>query len=105
MSVGPGTSATQAHVLEIEDDASVREVIANYLGDNELRVTALESGRDIATVMGRETIDLVVLDLGLPGEDGMQIARRLREDSNVPIIILTARREEADRVMGLELAA
>jgi two-component system, OmpR family, response regulator len=95
----------QAHVLAIEDDASVREVIANYLGDNELRGTALESGRDIATVMGRETVDLVILDLGLPGEDGMQIARRLREDSDVPIIILTARREEADRVMGLELAA
>ena len=103
--VGSGISATQPHVLAIEDDASVREVIANYLGDNELRVTALESGRDVANVMGRETVDLVVLDLGLPGEDGMQIARRLREDSNVPIIILTGRREEADRVMGLELAA
>jgi DNA-binding response OmpR family regulator len=55
--------------------------------------------------MQRQGVDLVLLDLGLPGEDGLQIARRLREESGVPIIILTARKEEADRVMGLELAA
>jgi DNA-binding response OmpR family regulator len=55
--------------------------------------------------MGRETIDLVILDLKLPGEDGMQIARRLREGSGIPIIMLTGRKDEADRVMGLELGA
>ncbi len=55
--------------------------------------------------MGRHTIDLLILDLKLPGEDGMQIARQLRADSDVPIIILTGRNEEADRVMGLELGA
>ena len=80
-------------------------MIEHYLGDNELRVTALASGREIAGVMARETIDLLVLDLRLPGEDGMQIARKLREDSDIPIIMLTGRKDEADRVMGLELGA
>jgi DNA-binding response OmpR family regulator len=55
--------------------------------------------------MARETIDLVILDLRLPGEDGMQIARKLREESDLPIIMLTGRKDEADRVMGLELGA
>jgi DNA-binding response OmpR family regulator len=70
-----------------------------------VRVTTLASGREIADVMARETIDLVILDLRLPGEDGMQIARKLREESDLPIIMLTGRKDEADRVMGLELGA
>ena len=94
-----------AHILAVDDDPSVRKMIVDYLGDNELRVTALASGREVADVMQRETIDLVVLDWRLPGEDGMQIARKLREESHVPIIMLTGRKDEADRVMGLELAA
>ena len=97
--------AMTAHILAVDDDPSGRKMIADYLGDNELRVTALASGREIAEVMQRETIDLVVLDLRMPGEDGMQIARRLRQDSHLPIIMLTGRKDEADRVMGLELGA
>jgi DNA-binding response OmpR family regulator len=97
----PGT----IHVLAIDDDPSVRQMIADYLGDNDIRVTAIASGRGIADVMGRHTIDLIVLDLKLPGEDGMQIARGLRAESNVPIIMLTGRKDEADRVMALELGA
>jgi DNA-binding response OmpR family regulator len=80
-------------------------MIVDYLGDNEITATALASGREIADVMKRETIDLLVLDLRMPGEDGMQIARRLREDSQLPIIMLTGVKDEADRVMGLELGA
>ena len=94
-----------AHVLAVDDDPSVRKVICNYLGDNDIRVTALASGREIADVMAREVIDLLVLDWRLPGEDGLAIARRLRAESKVPIIMLTGRNDEADRVMGLELAA
>src|SRR5256885_3567269 len=93
------------HVLAIDDGPSVRQMIADYLGDNDIRVTALASGRGIADVMARHTIDLIVLDLKLPGEDGMHIARELRAESNVPIIMLTGRKDEADRVMGLELGA
>ena len=94
-----------AHILAVDDDPSVRKVICNYLGDNDIRVTALASGREIADVMAREVIDLLVLDWRLPGEDGLAIARRLRAESKVPIIMLTGRNDEADRVMGLELAA
>ena len=98
-------AALNAHVLAVDDDPSVRKMIADYLGDNEIRVTALASGREIAEVMARETIDLVVLDLRMPGEDGMEIAQKLREESQLPIIMLTGRKDEADRVMGLELGA
>lgn len=95
-----------AHVLAVDDDSSVRQMITDYLGDNEIRVTAVASSRQIAEVMARDTIDLVVLDLRLPGEDGMDVARKLREEfAGLPIILLTGRKEEADRVMGLELGA
>jgi two-component system, OmpR family, response regulator len=99
------TTATPIHVLAVDDDPSVRQMIADYLGDNDIQVTALASGHTIADVMARHTIDLLILDLKLPGEDGMQIARNLRAGSDVPIIILTGRKDEADRVMGLELGA
>ena len=80
-------------------------MIADYLGDNDIQVTVAGSGKEIAPVMARDTIDLIILDLKMPGEDGMQIARELRAESDVPIIILTGRKDEADRVMGLELGA
>lgn len=95
-----------AHIIAVDDDPSVRQMIVDYLGDNDIRVTALASGKQINEVMARDTIDLVVLDLRMPGEDGMEIARRLRADSvGLPIIMLTGRKDEADRVMGLELGA
>ncbi|HEX6017967.1 MAG TPA: response regulator [Burkholderiaceae bacterium] len=93
------------HVLVVDDDPSIRQLVCDYLAENELRSTAVASGKEFDDVMASETIDLVVLDLRLPGEDGMQIARRLRETSTVPILMLTGRAEEADRVMGLELGA
>jgi len=101
-----GGHMTNARILAIDDDPSVRQMIVDYLGDNDLSVTAISSGKDIAGVMARETIDLLVLDLRLPGEDGMTIARDLRNEfPGLPIIILTGRKDEADRVMGLELGA
>ena len=93
------------HVLAIDDDPSIRQMIADYLTDNDIQVTTVGSGKEIADVMARNTIDLLILDLKLPGEDGMQIARALRAESDVPIIMLTGRKDEADRVMGLELGA
>ena len=98
-------AALSAHILAVDDDPSVRKMISDYLTDNELRVTALASGREIEEIMARDTIDLVVLDWRLPGEDGMAIARKLRQESHIPIIMLTGRRDEADRIMGLELGA
>jgi two-component system OmpR family response regulator len=102
----PGLTGRLPHILVIDDDPSMREVLSEYLADNELRVTTLANGREIAAIMERDAVDLVLLDLRLTGgEDGMQIARRLREDSDVPIIMLTARKEAADLVMGLEIGA
>ena len=80
------TMTTIAHVLAVDDDLSVRQMITDYLGDNDMRVTALATGRDIDGVMERETIDLVILDLRLPNENGMEIARKLREESDLPIM-------------------
>jgi DNA-binding response OmpR family regulator len=93
------------HVLALDDDPSVRQLVGDYLAENELRVTVVASGAEFDQVMARETIDLVLLDVRLQGEDGLQIARRLRESSTIPILMLTGRAEEADRVMGLELGA
>ncbi|NUO71800.1 MAG: response regulator, partial [Frateuria sp.] len=96
----------QPHVVAVDDDPNVRELVAAYLGDNDLRVTAVGTGRDLDEVLAREVVDCIVLDLKLPGgEDGLAIARRLREGSMVPILMLTGRTDEADRVMGLELGA
>jgi two-component system OmpR family response regulator len=93
------------HILAIDDDQTVREMVAEYLGQNDFRVTTCASGEELTAAMAREMVDLVILDVRLQGEDGMQIARRLREESAIPILMLTGRAEEADRVMGLELGA
>lgn len=98
-------SPAPTHVLVVDDDPSLRQMIVDYLGDNEMRVTALASGKEIARITAQQMIDLLILDLRLPGEDGLDIARRIRVDSAVPIIMLTACKEEADRVMALELGA
>jgi two-component system OmpR family response regulator len=93
------------HVLALDDDPDIRDLVVEYLSTYDLRVTAVSSGKELAEVMTREAIDAVILDLRLPGEDGLQIARKLRETSSVPILMLTGLAEEADRVMGLELGA
>jgi len=103
----PASKATleDIHVLAIDDDPLVGEMIADFLGSYDIKVTVSRTGRDIAQVMARETVDLVILDLKLPGEDGMRIAQELRAESDIPIIMLTGRKDEADRVLGLELGA
>ncbi len=101
----PMTPPASPHILVIDDDAAIRDLISEYLGGNEMRVTTGASGSELFHVMDRESIDLVILDLKLRGEDGMQLARAARERATVPIVLLTGRSEEADRVMGLELGA
>jgi two-component system, OmpR family, response regulator len=93
------------HILVVDDDPDIREMVSEYMGRNDLRVSAASSGRAMFELFDTEAIDLVLLDLKLPGEDGMQLARALRERATVPIVLLTGRNEEADRVMGLELGA
>jgi two-component system, OmpR family, response regulator len=96
---------SQGHVLIVDEDAASRERVANYLTLNDFRVTPAEDAKRMMEILRDEPIDLVALELTLLGEDGHQVARRLRETSMVPIIIVTSRDDEADRVMGLELGA
>jgi two-component system OmpR family response regulator len=93
------------HVLAVDDDPVIREAISDYLGQYGFRITAVADGRAMQAVLVNDVVDLLVLDLTLREEDGMALASGLREESAIPIIMLTGRREEADRVMGLELAA
>jgi DNA-binding response OmpR family regulator len=92
-------------ILAVDDDPAIRQLIAAYLGDNELRVITAATGAEMEKALEEYAVDLVVLDLRLPDEDGMQLARRLRGESAIPIVILTGRQDEADRIMGLELGA
>ena len=95
----------QPHILVIDDDPQIRALLEEYLAENGLRVSVASTGKQMSQVLADEAIDLLVLDLRLAGEDGMAIARSLREQSAIPIVMLTGVRDEADRVMGLELGA
>src|SRR5580700_10779995 len=95
----------QPHILVVDDDPQIRGLLEDYLQENGLRVSVVASGKHMSQVLADEAIDLVILDLRLAGEDGMAIARSLRESSAIPIVMLTGVRDEADRVMGLELGA
>ena len=95
----------QPHILVVDDDPQIRALLDEYLTENELRVSAVSNGAQMTEILAAETIDLVVLDLRLAGEDGMAIARTIRGESAIPIVMLTGVRDEADRVMGLELGA
>ena len=95
----------QSHILVVDDDAQIRTLLEEYLTENALRVSVASSGKEMTQVLADEAIDLVVLDLRLAGEDGMAIVRTLRDQSAIPIVMLTGVRDEADRVMGLELGA
>src|SRR2546428_8816199 len=97
--------AALPHVLAVDDDPIIRDLIADYLKQNELRVTTVPHGRSMQAVLPQEAVDPIVLDLKLRSEDGMTLARRLPDASEIPILMLTGRAEEADRIMGLELGA
>jgi two-component system, OmpR family, response regulator len=96
---------TLAHVLAVDDDSVTRQAISDYLAQYEFRVTAVADGTAMHAVLTGDVVDLIVLDLTLRGEDGIALACRVRDRSTIPILMLTGRREEADRVMGLELGA
>ena len=93
------------HILVVDDDPQIRSLLNDYLTENGMRVSAAADSNQMMQILGEDTIDLIVLDLRLAGEDGMSIARSLRSQFTVPIVMLTGVRDEADRVMGLELGA
>jgi two-component system OmpR family response regulator len=94
-----------SHILVIDDDSQIRALLQEYLTENGMRVSIASSGGEMLQILKEEAIDLIVLDLRLGREDGMAIARTLRDQSAIPIVMLTGVRDEADRVMGLELGA
>ena len=98
-------AAIQPHILIVDDDPAIRALLTEYFTENGLRASCAATGSEMTTILADSAIDLVVLDLRLAGEDGMAIARTLRGQSAIPIIMLTGVRDEADRVMGLELGA
>jgi len=93
-------------ILIVDDDQEIRELLQSYLQKNGYAVLALEDGRHLlAQLQAEPAVDLIVLDLMMPGEDGFSLCRRVRAESEVPIIMLTASAEETDRIVGLEMGA
>jgi DNA-binding response OmpR family regulator len=99
------TSLPSASILLVEDDVRLAELVGRYLQGNGLRVSAAGSAEEALERVQRERPDLVILDIGLPGEDGLSLCRRLRPAYQQPILILTARDNDIDHVLGLELGA
>src|SRR3984957_19407487 len=95
------------HILIVDDDREIRELLGSYLTKNGLRASLASNGRQMRALLEEEAPDLIVLDLMLPGEDGLVICRELRAGPfrSVPILMLTALGEEADRIVGLEMGA
>lgn len=93
------------HILVVDDHREIRELVSRALVKEGYRVSAAGDGKAMRKVLADGRIDLILLDLMLPGEDGLSLCRALRAESNVPIIMLTAKGEEVDRVIGLELGA
>jgi DNA-binding response OmpR family regulator len=92
-------------ILVVEDERRIAEIVKDYLERAGYRVALTGTGADALTLARARRPDLIVLDLGLPGMDGLDVTRKLRGESNVPIIMLTARVEESDKLIGLELGA
>jgi len=96
---------SQGHILVVDDDNEIRKLVADYLQLNGYRVSAARDGAEMRQVLENDPPDLVVLDLMLPGEDGLSLCRDLRAKSNLPVIMLTARSDEIDRIIGIEMGA
>ena len=96
---------TTDHILVVDDDAEIRSLLGDYLRKNGYSATAVADGKAMWTALSRSKFDLIVLDLMLPGEDGLTLCRTLRAESDTPVIMLTARGEETDRIVGLEIGA
>lgn len=97
--------AAEPHVLIVEDDREIRGLLARALRSSDFRVSLAADGREMDRILADSRIDLVILDVMLPGEDGFAICRRLRARTQLPIVIVSARSHETDRVVGLELGA
>lgn len=96
---------TQPHILVVDDARDIREPLTRYLKENGYRATSAENAAAARRALRTAGIDLVILDIMMPGEDGLSLCRHIRESSGIPVIMLTARGEELDRIVGLEIGA
>jgi two-component system OmpR family response regulator len=96
---------TKPHVLIVEDARDIREPLGRYLREHGYRATTAQDAQSARKFMKGAAVDLVVLDIMMPGEDGLSLCRSIRETSQIPVILLTARGEEVDRIIGLEMGA
>ena len=96
---------TQDHILIVDDDAEIRDLLGDYLTKNGYRASVAADGRAMWAALARGKVDLIVLDLMLPGEDGLTLCRKLRGEADTPVIMLTSLGEETDRIVGLEMGA
>ena len=97
---------TTSHLLVVDDDRAIRDLLTKFFVQHGYRVSVAAEGRAMQQVLQSARIDLIVLDVMLPGEDGLSLCRRLRADSTIPIIMLTAKGEDTtDRIVGLEMGA
>ena len=100
------TSERADRIVVVDDDARIRDLLRRYLSQEGFEVLLAEDGKALSRHLSRESVDLIVLDLMLPGEDGLSICRRLRNSNDLtPIIMLTAKVEDVDRIVGLEVGA
>lgn len=97
--------ASSPHILIVDDHKEIRELVAKFLIKDGFRASTAADGREMQKILADSKIDLIVLDLMLPGDDGLVLCRQLRSESFIPVIMLTAKDEEIDRVLGLEMGA
>ncbi len=95
----------QGHILVVDDHEDIRELVSGLLAKAGYHVSTAVDGRQMRRILNESTVDLIVLDLMLPGEDGLTLCRNLRATTNIPVVMLTAKGEEFDRVLGLEMGA
>lgn len=98
---------TTDHILVVDDDRDIRELVVNYLLKSGYRATGAANGKEMRAVLDKQAVDLVVLDIMMPGDDGLTLCRQLRsgQHKDLPILMLTARHDDMDRILGLEMGA
>ncbi|AXF59222.1 response regulator [Leclercia sp. W6] len=98
---------TTDHILVVDDDRDIRELIVDYLVKSGYRATGAANGKEMRAVLDRQAVDMVVLDIMMPGDDGLTLCRQLRsgQHKDLPILMLTARHDDMDRILGLEMGA
>lgn len=100
-----GSAETITNVLVVDDDREIRRLLTGFLKGHGYAVTAVQDGRSLLDALSTQSVDIIILDVMLPGTDGLELCRTIRASSTVPIIMLTAKRDETERIVGLEMGA